>query len=68
MLVPIQGQHMIALASAARSDAPCSAAAPTGQTSMVDQSDQISSGQPNEDPKNARPEGTPLGQAHHGLL
>jgi len=67
MLVPIQGQHMIALASAARSDAPCSAAAPTGQTSMVDQSDQILSGQPDEDPTNTRQGGIPSGQAHLGL-
>ena len=39
MLAPIQGQHTIALARAARSDASCSAAAPTGQTGMVDRSD-----------------------------
>ena len=39
MLAPIQGQHAIALARAARSDASCSAAAPTGQTGMVDRSD-----------------------------
>ena len=67
MLAPIQGQHTIALARAARSDASCSAAAPTGQTGMVDQSDRSRWGQPDKNPTNARLGRTPSGQAHLGL-
>ena len=55
MLAPIQGQHTIALARAARSDASCSAAAPTGQTGMVDWSDRSRWGSLGR---------TPSGQAH----
>ena len=40
------GQHTNALDRAAHNDAPCSAAAPTGQTGMVDWSDQSRRGSP----------------------
>ena len=40
------GQHTNALDCAAHNDAPCSAAAPTGQTGMVDRSDRSRRGSP----------------------
>jgi len=66
LLMPIRGQHTIVLESAARSDAPCSASARSGQTGLV--ADQTCfAEEPDEDLTNARPEGTPSGQVHLGL-
>ena len=44
MLTPIRGQHMIALEYVARSDAPCSASARSGQTGLVGRSDRFCRG------------------------
>jgi len=66
MLTSIRGQHTIALECAARSDAPCSASARSGQTGLV-AGQTCFAGEPDEDPTNARPGGTPSGQVHLGL-
>ena len=46
LLTPFTDQHTNALGRAACSDAPCSDAAPTGQTGLVNQSDQSRQGSP----------------------
>ena len=66
VLTPIRGQHTITLERAARSDASCSASTRSGQTGLVAGQTGFA-GEPDEDPTNARPGGTPSGQAHLGL-
>ena len=66
VLTPFTGQHKIALGRAARGGAPCS-------TSCVERSDRSEGPvrpvavQNDDDPTNARPGGTPSGQACVGL-
>ena len=66
MLTPIRGQHMIALGYVARSDAPCSASARSGQTGLVGRSDRFRRGARRR--SNERSPGMDAsGQAHLGL-
>ena len=63
MLAPIQGQHTNALERAVSSGAPCSTAAPTNQSDRYGGLVRPeSSGQPDEDPTNARPGGARRGR------
>ena len=64
-LVQIQGQHTRAL-NVQQQRAPCSTSKRSGQTGLVAGQTGFT-WEPDEDPTNTRPGGTPSGQAHLGL-